>query len=156
MEAVLEGVSNGNGTPTQPGTAVFSAGPLSDDELLDAYSRAVITAAERVSASVLNLEVHQPFQGGQATDPRLPQQAHGHGSGFIFTPDGFILRTNGNEFGWTPGATWQTGPFPWGVRFQVRSDRTIGPQKCGRVDRRPDALDREAGQVGGHLPNYQT
>jgi len=89
MPAVLERVSNG--TPAQQGKGVSSAAPLSDDELLDAYSRAVITAAERVSASVLNLEVHQPFERGQATDPRFPQQARGHGSAFIFTPDGFIL-----------------------------------------------------------------
>jgi S1-C subfamily serine protease len=87
MPAVLERVSNG--TPAQQGKGVSSAAPLPDDELLDAYSRAVITAAERVSASVLNLEVHQPFERGQATDPRFPQQARGHGSGF--TPDGFIL-----------------------------------------------------------------
>ena len=66
MPAVLERVSNG--TPAQQGKGVSSATPLSDDELLDAYSRAVITAAERVSASVLNLEVHQPFERGQATD----------------------------------------------------------------------------------------
>jgi S1-C subfamily serine protease len=89
MPAVLESVSNE--TPAQHEKGVFSVAPPSDDELLDAYSRAVITAAERVSASVLNLEVHQPFERGQATDPRFPQQARGHGSGFIFTPDGFIL-----------------------------------------------------------------
>jgi len=89
MEEILESVSSG--TPAQPGAAVFGAGPPSDDELLDAYSRAVITAAEKVSASVLNLEVHQPSQRGQAADPRFPQSARGHGSGFIFTPDGFIL-----------------------------------------------------------------
>ena len=70
MPAVLERVSNG--TPAQQGKGVFNAAPLSDDELLDAYSRAVITAAERVSASVLNLEVHQPFERGQATDFRFP------------------------------------------------------------------------------------
>jgi len=89
MEAVLETISNG--IPAQEGKGVFSDAPLSDDELLDAYSRAVITAAERVSASVLNLEVHQAFESGRAAEPRYPQQARGHGSGFIFTPDGFIL-----------------------------------------------------------------
>ena len=89
MPAVLEMVSSA--TPEQQGKGVLNAPPLSDDELLDAYSRAVITAAERVSASVLNLEVHQPMQRGQAVDPRFPQQARGHGSAFIFTPDGFIL-----------------------------------------------------------------
>jgi hypothetical protein len=44
MEGVLERISDG--TPAQTGQAVFSAAPLSDDELLDAYSRAVITAKE--------------------------------------------------------------------------------------------------------------
>jgi hypothetical protein len=28
---------------------------------------------------------------------------------------------------------------------------SIGPQKSGSVDRRPDVLHREAGQMGGHL-----
>jgi S1-C subfamily serine protease len=89
MAAVFERVSDASSA--QQGKGVFSATPPSDDELLDAYSRAVITAAERVSPSVLNLEVRQPSARGQAVDPRFPQQARGHGSGFIFTPDGFIL-----------------------------------------------------------------
>jgi S1-C subfamily serine protease len=89
MEAVLERVSDVSPAPS--GGGAFVAAPASDDALLDAYSRAVITAAEKVSASVLNLEVHQSNERGQALDPRFPQQARGHGSGFIFTPDGFIL-----------------------------------------------------------------
>ena len=89
MEEILESISGG--PSAQQGAGVFGAGPTSDDELLDAYSRAVITASERVSPSVLNLEVHQPFERGQAADPRFPQQARGHGSAFVFTPDGFIL-----------------------------------------------------------------
>jgi len=54
----------------------------SDDDLLDAYSRAVIGASEKVSPSVVFLEVHQ--QGGG-------RRAGGSGSGFLFTPDGFLL-----------------------------------------------------------------
>lgn len=67
------------------------AAPIPDDELLDAYSRAVIRAAEQVSPSVVNIEVLQHLGGRRGADPRLPREARGHGSGSIFTPDGFIL-----------------------------------------------------------------
>lgn len=72
----------------EPPSQAASA-PVTDDELLDAYSRAVIGVADRVSASVVNIEVQQRSRG-----PNLslfsPEQS-GNGSGFIFTPDGFIL-----------------------------------------------------------------
>ncbi len=55
---------------------------LEDDELLDAYSRAVIGAAESVSPSVVNIETRHHVRG---------REAGGSGSGFVFTPDGFIL-----------------------------------------------------------------
>src|SRR5216117_1881812 len=61
-----------------------------DDAVLDAYSRAVISAAETVSPSVVNIEAHHRSRGG-GTDPRRPHERRGSGSGFIFTPDGFIL-----------------------------------------------------------------
>ena len=89
MAAVLETLSDAISAPQ--GKSLPGAAPNTDDALLDAYSRAVITAAERVSPSVLNLEVHPVTHRGQTADPRSPQQARGHGSGFIFTPDGFIL-----------------------------------------------------------------
>ncbi len=65
--------------------------PQADDDLMDAYSRAVITAAERVSPSVVYIEVHQPIKSRRENARRMPRESRGSGSGFIFTPDGFIL-----------------------------------------------------------------
>ena len=63
----------------------------SDEDLLDAYSRTVITAAEKVSPSVVYIEVEQPIRSRRSAAPRIPQERRSSGSGFIFTPDGFIL-----------------------------------------------------------------
>ena len=65
--------------------------PANDEELLDAYSKAVISAAERVSPSVVYIEVQQTTNNRRGNDSRVPREARGSGSGFIFTPDGFIL-----------------------------------------------------------------
>jgi S1-C subfamily serine protease len=62
-----------------------------DDDVMDSYSRAVIAAAEKVSPSVVYIEVEQPVRGSRGNTPRMPQETRGSGSGFIFTPDGFIL-----------------------------------------------------------------
>ena len=59
-----------------------------DALLLDAYSRAVIGAVEKVSPSVVNIEVHQAVRSQRRAEP---QERRGGGSGFIFTPDGLIL-----------------------------------------------------------------
>jgi S1-C subfamily serine protease len=64
-----------------------------DAELLDSYSRAVTAAVERVSPSVVNVEVHHALSKngrGRAGEPR-PDERRGGGSGFVFTPDGLIL-----------------------------------------------------------------
>jgi len=68
-------------------TAATSAAP-DDGVLLDAYSQAVTRAVERVSPSVVNIEVHQSVRTRRSAEP---QERRGGGSGFIFTPDGLIL-----------------------------------------------------------------
>jgi S1-C subfamily serine protease len=71
------GLSDPNGSRSAP----------DDQGLLDAYSRAVISAAEAVSPSVVNIDIRRAVPG--RLQPRLPRD--GSGSGFLFTPDGFIL-----------------------------------------------------------------
>src|SRR5579863_3497483 len=68
-------------------SAARSASP-DDSALLDAYSNAVTRAVERVSPSVVNIEVHQEAGRTRSGEPR---ERRGGGSGFIFTPDGLIL-----------------------------------------------------------------
>jgi S1-C subfamily serine protease len=64
--------------------------PPADEGLLDAYSRAVIEAAERVSPSVVYIQVTARARG--VRQGRSGQnEVTGSGSGFVFTPDGFIL-----------------------------------------------------------------
>lgn len=81
-------------TNREAGLAGQPAGtrPVDDGLLLDAYSQAVIRAAEKVSPSVVNIEVRHSARGrGGSQDPRSGQGAGGTGSGFVITPDGFVL-----------------------------------------------------------------
>ena len=61
----------------------ISSGEVDEEQALDAYSRAVVTIAERVSPSVANLRVSRRIRGGR--------RAVGGGSGVVITPDGFML-----------------------------------------------------------------
>jgi hypothetical protein len=59
-----------------------------DQSSLDAYSKAVVGAVEKVSQSVVKIDVrHEAVK----TRAKSGQGDGGSGSGFIFTPDGFIL-----------------------------------------------------------------
>lgn len=62
-------------------------GHADDSLLLDAYSNAVVSAAEKLSPSVVKIDVAQQARGrsGESTERQ------GGGSGFVFTPDGLIL-----------------------------------------------------------------
>src|SRR5690349_249431 len=71
IDAVLDG-------PEQPG----SLPEPSDDDALDAYSRAVTTVVERLAPSVGNLRVTRRFRG---------RTAEGGGSSVVITSDGYML-----------------------------------------------------------------
>jgi S1-C subfamily serine protease len=76
--------------------------PPDDDEPLDAYSRAVIDVAEKLTPSVANLRVSRRVRGGRRLD--------GGGSAVVITPDGFLLtsahvieRTDGGRASFVDG-----------------------------------------------------
>jgi S1-C subfamily serine protease len=67
--------------PQQPSSA--GDADVTDDEALDAYSRAVTSVAERLAPSVGSLRVSRRVRGGRMLD--------GGGSSVVITPDGFVL-----------------------------------------------------------------
>jgi S1-C subfamily serine protease len=69
---------------------LLEEGALEDEQLLDAYSRSVIGASEKVSPSVVNIAVTQKPDPRQRRS-RGSDEIKGTGSGFVFTGDGFIL-----------------------------------------------------------------
>jgi S1-C subfamily serine protease len=69
---------------------MIEPGTPDDASLLDAYSQAVVRAVEAASPSVVNIEVrHRESRGTGQRGPRGRVDAGG--SGFVFTPDGFVL-----------------------------------------------------------------
>ncbi|SAK47839.1 S1C family serine protease [Caballeronia ptereochthonis] len=85
--------------------------PLDDTALLDAYSRTIIGALERVQQAVVFISVER-----QLADQRgARRNAGGTGSGFIFTPDGYLL-TNSHV---VHGATHIVVTLADGTRFDA-------------------------------------
>jgi S1-C subfamily serine protease len=70
-------------TPSEPAADQLPLqSPRGDEFLLDAYSRAVCAAVERVSPAVVHLSVGHKISR---------RQARGTGSGFVVAPDGYAL-----------------------------------------------------------------
>jgi S1-C subfamily serine protease len=72
-----------------PGSSSGEVRPNPDNDespLFDAYSRAVVQAAETVGASVVRIEVTK-----QRQTRRGPREGGGSGSGFVISPDGLVL-----------------------------------------------------------------
>ena len=60
-----------------------------DAQVFDAYSRSVITAAERVGPAVVRIDLEH--EGRRSGPYNMPREYGGVGSGFIFASDGQIL-----------------------------------------------------------------
>lgn len=101
-------------------TARRSEGPArardaSDAELLDAYSSVVVRAVERVGPSVAHLAVWTAPRRGSRRTRGAPDAPTGTGSGFVFTPDGFLL-TNSHV---VAGASRIRATFPDGSSHEA-------------------------------------
>src|SRR5690242_3042135 len=82
-EQIARPLADFAGAVIQPSRGIGAA----DSTLLDAYSQAVVNAAEKISPSVVKIQVTQTSRSrsGEA------REHQGGGSGFVFTPDGLIL-----------------------------------------------------------------
>lgn len=58
---------------------------FSNHQIMDAYSQAVIHALEKVGPAVVSIGVKKK---------KKDQELSGAGSGFIITPDGYVLTNN--------------------------------------------------------------
>jgi len=61
------------------------------EPLLDAYSQAVVAAVERVAPAVVHINVRYAQTALPDGRRAVDRERSGSGSGFLFTPDGFIL-----------------------------------------------------------------
>jgi S1-C subfamily serine protease len=110
VDKLLRLLAGPDGRPSIGDQATRSAEAESDEELLDAYSRAVIGVVERTGPAVVRIHMkmrgHSPYQTGE-----------GAGSGVIIAPDGFVLTNNHVveqasevEVGLTDGSTFPAQP----------------------------------------------
>jgi len=83
MEARLLSASIDEPPEVAGPTEADRASALDDRELLDSYSRAVVTVVERVGPAVVSIVAGRGSRKGAG--------AVGAGSGVVFTPDGYVL-----------------------------------------------------------------
>lgn len=84
MEPAVTSVAGRNHREVVQESSPISAVDKSDAELLDAYSRAVISVVDTVGPAVVSI------MAGRRTSRRIPEH-EGMGSGVVITPDGYIL-----------------------------------------------------------------
>src|SRR6266699_2601046 len=85
MDFLLNERDSGAGAKLMDESEAFPAA-LDDSALLDAYSRTVVSGVARVAPAVANIDVKQ-----RINVRRGAREISGNGSGFVITPDGFIL-----------------------------------------------------------------
>src|SRR6184192_24321 len=100
---------------SEPAVQVSVPDAPGESVLLDAYSNAVISASEKISPSVVKIDVTQSARARNGES----RERQGGGSGFVFTPDGLVL-TNSHV---VHGATRIHVSLPDGHRFPAH---TIG------------------------------
>ncbi len=84
MQRALKLIQGESAAISQEGRCEVGAAEKSDVELLDAYSKAVITVVDAVGPAVTSISVGKQIRGSE------PEQV-GAGSGVVIAPDGYIL-----------------------------------------------------------------
>lgn len=91
LQYVLNNATDDEGASADTSAAVVAettspagSSSISDAPLMDAYSRAVTGVVRKVGPAVVNIEISRKMPNGA-------MQRGGAGSGFFFTPDGFVL-----------------------------------------------------------------
>jgi serine protease Do len=110
---------------------------VSEEEALDAYSRAVTAVAERLTPSVANLRVSRRVRGGRVLD--------GGGSSVVITPDGFML-TSAHVIARTEGRGRASFVDGRELEFEVVGSDPLSDLAVLRVDGR-DLVPAELGDA---------
>jgi S1-C subfamily serine protease len=77
--------------PVREASPLVPPAGAKEDEVFDAYSKAVTAAAETISPSVASIEVFHRERGGGPFDLAPRREARGGGSGFVLTSNGYLV-----------------------------------------------------------------